>query len=194
MSLEFKTLREANLARLPTYNNAKGEPEDCESWELLDWLLAMNGEVGELFNYIKKVRRGDFTLAEAWGMLAEELADVVIYMDILAHKMGGNDALFPRSFQEVLVTSTQEETIARNCAFLTWSIGMLAQELVAPHSASPASLETLQEIFWEVNRLAKRLNVNLGEAVLAKFNKTSAKIGSPVRIATGGKAVLLLPN
>jgi NTP pyrophosphatase (non-canonical NTP hydrolase) len=48
------------------------------------------GELGEYANLRKKVERGDFTLDEARPALADELADVVIYLDILASQIGVN--------------------------------------------------------------------------------------------------------
>lgn len=47
-------------------------------------MTALAGEVGEAANLVKKVRRGDFTLDEAREKIADELADVVIYVDLLA--------------------------------------------------------------------------------------------------------------
>jgi NTP pyrophosphatase (non-canonical NTP hydrolase) len=51
-------------------------------------MTAVAGEVGELANIIKKVRRGDFTLDEARNGIAGELADVQAYLDILAYRCG----------------------------------------------------------------------------------------------------------
>ena len=85
-------MREANVRRLPQYKNAKGEPahekEDGSDWSLNDWLTAVVGELGDAANVLKKVRRGDFTLSEARPKLANEFADVVTYLDILAKPCG----------------------------------------------------------------------------------------------------------
>lgn len=92
MGLTFNVLREANKRRLPQYKNAKGEPahekKDGSDWSLNDWLTAVVGELGEAANVLKKVRRGDFTLNEARPKLANEFADVVTYLDILAKQCG----------------------------------------------------------------------------------------------------------
>lgn len=88
--LTFKELREANMRRLPTFKNAKGElshtNSDGSDWSLSDWSNATLGELGEAANIIKKVRRGDLTLDEARPALAKEFADVVTYLDILAYQ------------------------------------------------------------------------------------------------------------
>ena len=90
--LTFEVLRQANTHRLPKFKNRKGEPAhskpDGSDWALSAWSNAVAGEVGEAANIIKKIERGDFTLDEVRGKLAEELADVVTYLDILAKRAG----------------------------------------------------------------------------------------------------------
>ena len=87
-NLQFKTLRAANTLRLPRFKNAKGEvahtERDGSDWSLNDWYTAVAGELGELGNKLKKVRRGDLTLTQARPDIAREMADVVTYLDILA--------------------------------------------------------------------------------------------------------------
>ncbi len=54
-------------------------------WSPTDWACAVGGETGELLNKIKKLRRGDtIPLIE----VADEAADIVIYLDLLCHRMG----------------------------------------------------------------------------------------------------------
>ena len=90
--LSFNTLRGANTARLPQFKNAKGEPAhskpDGSDWTLGEWCNAVAGELGEAANLIKKVRRGDLSLEEARPQLADECADIVTYLDILAKQAG----------------------------------------------------------------------------------------------------------
>lgn len=94
--LSFFTLRTANTLRLPLFKNAKGEIAHPTvegqavgaDWSLGEWVTAVVGELGELANVIKKVKRGDFTLEEARPQLAAELADVVCYLDILGMQLG----------------------------------------------------------------------------------------------------------
>jgi NTP pyrophosphatase (non-canonical NTP hydrolase) len=92
--LTFNTLRGANQARLPEFKNAKGERVHYtggnDPWTFNDWMTAVIGELGEAANVLKKIRRGDFTLEEAKPKLVMELADVVIYLDILAAQLGIN--------------------------------------------------------------------------------------------------------
>lgn len=90
--LTFAQLRAANRARLPLFKNGRGEPAhsqpDGSDWALSAWCNAVTGELGELANFIKKIERGDFTLEERHKDVADELADVATYLDILAFRCG----------------------------------------------------------------------------------------------------------
>ena len=90
--LTFNTLRGGNIARLPEFRNANGgrahSKDDGSDWSPAQWLQAVVGELGEYANMRKKVERGDFTMDEARPKIADELADVVIYLDILAFQLG----------------------------------------------------------------------------------------------------------
>ena len=57
-----------------------------DSWTPTDWACALAGEVGEACNLIKKMRRGDPKITRI--DVGEELADVVIYADLLAQRLG----------------------------------------------------------------------------------------------------------
>lgn len=91
-SLTFDALRAANCARLPEYRNKLGRRchsnADGSDWALSAWSNAVLGELGELANIIKKIERGDFPQAEVQQPLADELADVQTYLDILAYRCG----------------------------------------------------------------------------------------------------------
>lgn len=91
--LKFNTLRDANLKRLPLFKDAKGRlvhNATGSDWSPAQWLQAVIGELGEYANIRKKVERGDFTAEEAKQKCADELADVTIYLDILAAQLGIN--------------------------------------------------------------------------------------------------------
>ncbi len=118
--LTFNTLRSANVNRLPTFKNSKGEPAhsmpDGSDWSPAQWLQAVTGELGEYANLRKKYERGDISEQEFRTEAKYELADIVTYLDILA-------------FQ---------------------------------------------------------LNIDLGSAVIEKFNFVSARVGSPIKILSDG--------
>lgn len=92
--LTFDQLRQANIARLPLFKNAKGEPAHSQSdgsdWTNGDWVMAVTGELGELANILKKVLRGDLSMDEAKQAITDELADVTTYLDILAMRLDVN--------------------------------------------------------------------------------------------------------
>ena len=87
-SLTFKALRDASVSRCERWH-----PGGVQDWTLSDWAVAAAGELGEACNTIKKLNRerdglrGN-TLDEAAlrANLAEELADTVIYLSLLAER------------------------------------------------------------------------------------------------------------
>jgi NTP pyrophosphatase (non-canonical NTP hydrolase) len=79
--LTFEQFREANIERC----EAVFHPID--SWSATDWATALAGEVGELCNLLKKRRRGE---AVKIGDLADEIGDVLAYLDLLAAHLGIN--------------------------------------------------------------------------------------------------------
>ncbi len=97
-ALDFDTLRAANRERARTAEKFA----ECRSWTAADWMLALTGELGEAANMIKKIRRGDFTLGAVREDVGRELADVAIYLDLLADHLGINLGAAVRSkFNEV---------------------------------------------------------------------------------------------
>lgn len=81
MSLTFDQLRQADTERLVA-------DYEVADWILTDWGCAIAGEVGEVCNKIKKRRRGRSTDVITTEDIAEELADVVIYADLIARELG----------------------------------------------------------------------------------------------------------
>jgi len=94
--LTFAKLQASNADRLPEFKNAKGatahKKSDGSDWTLLEWAGAMCGEAGEAANVAKKLRRGDIHLVAGnptgRKLLADEIADTVIYADLLATQAG----------------------------------------------------------------------------------------------------------
>jgi NTP pyrophosphatase (non-canonical NTP hydrolase) len=92
MGLTFNVLRQANLNRLPTFKNAKGEAAhtkaDGSDWTPAQWLQAVTGELGEYANLRKKFERGDIDENTFKDLAGKELADIQTYLDILAFRLG----------------------------------------------------------------------------------------------------------
>ena len=90
--LTFSKLRETNLSRTDRWN-----PDGLKTWSLSDWGVAMEGEAGEACNVIKKLNRirdgmtgNEVGEDELYKALADELADTIIYLDLLAARAGIN--------------------------------------------------------------------------------------------------------
>jgi NTP pyrophosphatase (non-canonical NTP hydrolase) len=103
--LTFDALRIVNVTRCERWHGPGSDP-----WSLADWSNALCGEAGELANVIKKIRRqetgavnqGDPSMQELKGMAGLELADVVIYADLLAKQLGVDLAdVVKRKFNKV---------------------------------------------------------------------------------------------
>lgn len=90
--LRFSDLSETNRERC---ESPKGFGHTLDSWSLSDWMVAAAGELGEAANVAKKLNRvrdgiigNAETPADPRGALADELADTVIYIDLLAQSQG----------------------------------------------------------------------------------------------------------
>lgn len=85
----FNDLRFHNVKRCNTkYKHG------IDAWSVTDWGCAMAGEAGELCNLLKKMRRGEDIPLKA---VADEIADVVIYLDLLCAKL---DINLPRAIAD----------------------------------------------------------------------------------------------
>lgn len=87
-ALTFAAFRLANLARC-----TKWHPEGIESWSASDWLTAVTGELGELASLLKMRNRERDRLpgnkfSPTDKMIADEVADVFTYLDLLAARLG----------------------------------------------------------------------------------------------------------
>jgi NTP pyrophosphatase (non-canonical NTP hydrolase) len=87
-ALTFDAFRAANVARC-----LKWHPEGLESWSPSDWLTAVTGELGELASLLKMRNRERDGLpgnkfSPTQKQIADELADVLTYLDLLAATLG----------------------------------------------------------------------------------------------------------
>lgn len=98
----LKKLRKVNAKRsLKVFNTA------LNSWSLPEWGNAVAGEVGEMCNIAKKIKRGD-VLEDGKGMLADEMADIIIYLDLMAAR----ECI---SLEEAIIKKFNEVSIEKNC-------------------------------------------------------------------------------
>lgn len=103
--LDLRELRAANVSRAEKWHDSDALP-----WSGADWSNAMCGEAGEAANVVKKMRRIETNIAKRGDestdglrqMLGDELADVLIYADLLANHYGLDLAAHVRGkFNEV---------------------------------------------------------------------------------------------
>jgi NTP pyrophosphatase (non-canonical NTP hydrolase) len=107
MALSFEDLAKANATRAERWHGPDSTP-----WRISDWVLAMVGEAGEAANVAKKLLRhetstantGDPSPSDLLHELGHEIADVVIYADLVAQAIGVDLAdLVRRKFDIVSV-------------------------------------------------------------------------------------------
>lgn len=91
--ISFADLRDANRNRIDT----RAFNRTLHDWVLSQWSNAIAGEVGELCNLVKKLERGDAQTFDKgakirldFHAIAAELADVIIYADLFAQRLGVN--------------------------------------------------------------------------------------------------------
>ena len=80
LPVTFARLRTKNV-----YRDYKDFGDNVNTWSLPTFGNALAGEVGEACNLIKKRDRGDSIPVSEIG---KELADIVIYADLIAAKLG----------------------------------------------------------------------------------------------------------
>lgn len=117
-ALTFARLRAVNAARAARWHS--GFPYD-DKWSGADWSNAAAGEMGEACNVVKKLRRQetggrgavdpdyDVLLSD----LGDEIADTIIYLDLLAAYYGIDTAeAVARKFDAVSVREGLPERLA----------------------------------------------------------------------------------
>lgn len=192
MALTFPALRAANLAR-----NSREGWMVLTDWSLDDWLTPLGGEVGEALNIVKKFNRerdglvgNRETRAQLLDMLADELADAVTYADLLAARF--DVTLDDRSFDSfrhaskaALAYRTGPHTVARTATNLIRLMGTLAgvvMDITDGQRAKVTPAFAIGGVMRELDILALHFDIDLGAAVVTKFNATSEKLGFPQRL------------
>lgn len=107
--LTFKRLRKANVTRCEKHFHP------LDSWSNAEWACALAGEVGELCNFIKKLKRlesKNFQKTKAYKdqvsaellrqECGKEIGDIQAYLDLIAARMGFElDKVTSKKFNEV---------------------------------------------------------------------------------------------
>jgi len=91
--MTFTELSSTNLQRTQRWHHG-----GLAEWSVNDWLVALGGEAGEALNEGKKLRRIECAISQhgdapedirqAHERIMDEIADVVIYADLIATRLG----------------------------------------------------------------------------------------------------------
>lgn len=184
-ALPFVTLTTANVARC-----TRSWRMSLSNWSRADWHIATGGELGEALNVVKKLNRDAGGYAgntvsrdELLRMLADELADVVIYLDLFAASLNHPLATVGRAadfgtLRETVHKNTEHRVgLSERGRLALTAMGELCKD--HRHDAWPQSIWIL---LLRIDAIAAEAEIDLGAAVIAKFNRTSEKLGFADRI------------
>jgi len=177
----FKRLRTANVARDKEWSEA-----EQTAFTPMFFANGILGEVGELANLLKKLERermGKTGSRAAPAAVGEELADVVIYTDLLAWTLG-------IEFGTQLPSWPPAERVnySRLGAGLGKNVGRvcaLMLEYEGKYNRQPLTLvrEPIYGIITQAKLVADHMGLDFYKAVATKFNMTSEKYGMQTRLA-----------
>jgi len=145
------------------------------------------GEVGEACNVMKKLARERLGIRGSRAtveQLAEELADVVICSSLIANSEGIDLAEEYALYGPVKFNNRDVSLPVRGNMLTVSTARVCDLVLKAPFkSFNPAKLAiTLSNLCGYVGVIAAAENIDLDQAVAAKFNNTSVKVGLKTRM------------
>lgn len=174
--VSFTDLRSGNVARGIEWSNGAKDGAEFYAIELF-------GEVGEALNVIKKLERERLGMVGSRASLqdlADELADAYICVDLLA---------IAYDFQPIdRVPVANAESGMRHAIALGKEAGnVMHRVLVSETGKRDPELwmmdHHMQLCLYHIAAIAQVNEINLREAVVGKFNKTSDKYGLSTRLA-----------
>lgn len=181
------TLRAGNAVRHTEWSNGGGDDAEFYAIELF-------GEAGEALNVVKKLERERLGMVGSRATvqdLADELADVVICLDLLAlaHNMRpfmqSHDTADPALIWAMGLDNRSAKTLAVDLGGI---IGNIMENSASP--GDDPSCGIAQSLLWGLEDalqttaiLAVRYGIDLRAAIVAKFNKTSVKYGLTTMLA-----------
>lgn len=188
------TLKEFSARNLRRCVAPDGFNHPLAGWSLADWMLAAAGELGEAMNVAKKLNRerdgitgNDKSKGELLSDLSDELADAVIYLDLVAHSQGIDLSEKLEAAQsawgEKLFTSCDLSGDLLAVLVTFGTVAGIANQMEG--SADTPSEKQLKEALGEYLGIATRrifavMSSRGYDPLLAldiKFRRTSAKIG-----------------
>lgn len=201
--LLFSTFRSANVERCALWH-------PIESWDLDDWYAATLGELGELSNVVKKLNRVRDNMVgnkevpeELAAKVKQEVADVVIYLDLLAARQkitwteafgewgGARHNDMPHGFYDVRANEyafsletprheVEDWTPSRFMVEAGKAIGRVGRAL--DYRAQGPLAFSMVELIVILERFAYVQGIDMAEAIVETFNNVSIRNGFDVRL------------
>lgn len=175
--LTFAALRAANVNRC-----LKWHTKGLNSWSVNEWLTATIGEVGELASLIKmRLRERDGFVGNKFSptqkMIADELADVVIYLDLVFAAIAP-DFVSSTSFSEFRAANIDFVPVFKkgDPSDLVVKLVVSLGRLVEVKTEVQVATQWYNTLVW-LDYLAFSLDIDLGQAVRSKFNEVSIRVG-----------------
>lgn len=198
-ALTFAEFRRANVARC-----LKWQPAGLNDWSYDDWAIAVGGELGEALNVVKKLNRDRDGLVgntrsrdELLQDLADEIADTVIYLDLLLASVGftffdageGMDSFGDLRIANALALANSTAAVRASMDLSRWgrrclrAVGKLT-EIMEGEERTSYVLKAARNLLGMLEFTANAAGIDLGSAVVSKWNRTSEKRGFPDRLET----------
>ena len=173
--MDLQELRAANVARQAEWGGNEQADLEFRALEVAD-------ETGELCGAVKKLvraQRGITGSTLSVGDVADEMGDVMISIDLLASQL---DLALPWPGMAGSGGTASEINMALRLdavvGDLSYAVIRYISDLEAPFSAALNDIwKSMRYAINWVAQLADRFGIDLGQAVAAKFNKTSIKYG-----------------
>lgn len=181
--IDFEQLRIANVVR-------QMEWPGNEEADLAFRALEVADEAGEVMGAIKKLERARRGIAGSTldlQAVADELGDTMIALDLLANEINWEPPASLGSSKSIQPMLEQALTLDNMVGDLSCAIVQLLEArrgegdgLEERHHA----ILCMKGVIISLARISATLGIDLGQAVAAKFNKTSEKYGMATRFET----------
>jgi hypothetical protein len=209
MPLTYDILRDANTLRLPQFKNKHGDPAhstlDGSDWSPAEWLLATFGELGELAEARIAYDNGDLSAYEFEKAACKEAADVAIYFDIVTRRMlDVTEEAFTPDHAQVLMRiiaslgkyANERKKYTRgdhkSYADFQRAVGKSLETAIA--MIRLLQYEGVHQRPCQKVTISSEIGIDLGEAIIDKFNEVSERVGSDVFITEKGENFKRIPR
>lgn len=174
-------LRVQSVARAARWHDG------AEPWTSTDWANALGGECGEAQNIIKKIRCRDTGINQddkagsrddLLVLLGHELADVIIYADLLAHNFG-----MPALERSYSFKSHLDVVAGWHLADYGVFLGSWCSDAQFFTVIGRTNWPSILRVVAATYALAEFVGIDLDAAIVAKFNIVSDRYDFPEKLA-----------